>query len=89
MLKGMLRHGTCLTTRPKLDDLLDSELPAATRERVRRHLLDCRSCSRQFVALSRAVEKVRDLGAEPPRTIPSVVDEIARRLVEVEGHEPD
>ncbi len=85
----MLRHGTCLTTRRKLNDLLDSELPSATEARVQRHLLGCRACSHEFVRLEEAVRKVRELGAEPPATIRSVVDEIAWRLPEVEGPDPD
>jgi anti-sigma factor RsiW len=56
---------TCVELTPLLSDLLDDDLPAATRAATEAHLAACTECSRAYRALRRTVRFVRSNAATP------------------------
>ncbi|MGF1600272.1 MAG: zf-HC2 domain-containing protein [Acidimicrobiales bacterium] len=77
---GMLRHGTCIGARRRMNSLCDGELPAPAATRVRRHVAGCRRCRRVLTGLERVIADVDRLEGDVPD---SLLDGI-RRAVEHE-----
>ncbi len=86
-LLGMVRHGTCVGTRRRFNDLCDGDLDAGTEGRVRRHLAGCGRCRR---ALGRLRATIADLAMLADRRVPegeSVLDRVAERIAELDSAE--
>lgn len=79
-LMGMVRHGTCVGTRRRLDDLCDGELDEGSEARVRRHLAGCGRCRRMLDRLQATIADVAVLSNRPVPGGESLRDQIAERL---------
>jgi len=81
-LMGMVRHGTCVGARRRLDDLCDGELGEPTEARVRRHLAGCSRCRRALARIEATIADVGRLGVVSPPEVSGLRDRVGRRIVE-------
>lgn len=80
---GMVRHGSCVATRRRLNDLCDRELAPPLEARVRRHLAGCRRCRRAHARLEATIADVgrlRSAAALPD--VPDLGDRVRRRITD-------
>lgn len=88
-LLGMVRHGTCVGTRRRLNDLCDGDLDAGTEGRVRHHLAGCGRCRRVLDRLQATIADVAMLGERLVPEGASVRDRVAERIAEFDTDEFD
>ncbi len=81
-LMGMVRHGSCVGTRRRLNELFDGELDESARARVRRHLSGCVRCRRALARLEATIVEVGRLGAVNPPKVTGVRERVRRRIVD-------
>ncbi len=77
---GMLRHGTCVGARRRLDDLCDGDLDAVTERRVRLHIAGCGPCRRALDRLRSTIAALALLADRPDPPGRSVRDAVAERI---------
>ncbi|MBV1894561.1 MAG: zf-HC2 domain-containing protein [Ilumatobacteraceae bacterium] len=77
---GILRHGTCIDVRHRLNDFCDGELPPSTEQRVRRHVAGCRVCRRVLDKIEATLADLATLGRSSPPPTNSVRDSIVTQI---------
>ncbi|MEZ5411077.1 MAG: zf-HC2 domain-containing protein [Acidimicrobiales bacterium] len=87
-LMGMVRHGTCVGARRRLDDLCDGELGVSAEARVRRHLAGCSRCRRALARLKATIVDVAQLQAGSPPELAGLRERVRRRIVEESADAP-
>lgn len=72
---------SCAEAEARFSDHLDGDLSAAEERRIRRHLARCRGCASVYDSLTRAVDRVRQLGSEEmEEPVPSIAENVAARI---------
>lgn len=79
---GMVRHGTCVGTRRRLDDLCDGELPAPAEAEVRRHLAGSGRCRRALARREATIADLRRLRASATPDVGDLRGRVERRIAE-------
>lgn len=79
----MLRSGTCLGTRRRLNSFLDRDLEESDAARVSLHLAACRRCRDVWSRLQATLSDLHLLAALPPPPPPPPTRSVVNRVIAV------